>query len=411
MTARPRDHTDLVIGAGPAGLAVAAMLSRRGRRPLVLERDRQVGASWLSRYECLRLNTVRWLSGLPGFSIPRSFGGWVRASDYARYLESYARHHRLEIRFDSPVERIERRQGEWAVITPAGALTAASVVVATGYDRSPHVPDWAGREDFSVPLLHASAYRNAARFRGQDVLIVGGGNSAADIAVDLARGGASRVRLAPRTPPQIVPRTVLGIPVQVVAVATRRLPPVTGDAIVRFLRKRSFGDLSAYGLPLPREALSSQFRRSDVVPIVDVEFVDAVKRGAVEVVGAVERVHGRQVFLRDGRVLAPDALIAATGYCRGLEGLVGHLGVLDPDGRPLGHGPVSPPGAAGLYFIGYTNPLSGNLRELGIDARRLATAIGARGPGLSTGLDLASADECQASMRRRRRRRESSAAR
>ena len=95
MTART---ADVVIGAGPAGLAVGAMLRRRGRDPLLLERAGRVGESWQSRYDCLHLNTARWWSRLPGLEIPRRFGTWVSAKDYARYLELYARHHELDVR-------------------------------------------------------------------------------------------------------------------------------------------------------------------------------------------------------------------------------------------------------------------------------------------------------------------------
>jgi putative flavoprotein involved in K+ transport len=370
--------TDLVIGAGPAGLAAGAMLRMRGRHPLIIERSETVGSSWLSRYDCLRLNTVRWLSALPGLPIPRSFGNWVRARDYASYLRGYTEHHKLEIRFKTAALRIERAEGGWAVITTDGTLSGSTVIVAAGYDQSPRRPTWPGAEHAQIKLTHASSYRNAQPFAGQCVLVVGGGNSAADIAVDLARGGASKVWLAVRTPPQIVPRTFFGVPVQTVAVATRRMPPAVGDGLVRFLQRWALGDLTAYGLPTPNESVSSQFRRTDVVPIINVELVSAIKRREVEVVAAVEAIHGREASLRDGTRLQPDAIIAGTGYRRGLEGLVGHLGVLDAVGRPLA---TSPAGCPGLYFIGYTNPLSGNLRELGIDARRIA-ALAATTPSL-----------------------------
>lgn len=373
-------YTDLVIGAGAAGLAAGAVLRARGRRPLIIERSDSVGSSWLSRYECLKLNTVSWLSALPGLAIPRSFGSWVRATDYARYLADYAAHHRLEVRFHTTARRIDRVNGEWAVLTDDDALYASTVIVAAGYDQSPRIPDWPGVEQSDLPLIHSSGYRNAKPFVGQWVLVVGGGNSAADIAVELAQGGASKVLLAVRTPPQIVPRSVFGIPVQAIAVLTRRMPAAIGDGIIRFIQRRAFGDLTAYGLPAPKESVSSQFRRTDVVPIIDVNLVDAIKARGVDVVTAVDRIDGREVILRDGSRVTPDSIIAATGFRRGLEGLVGHLGVLHSDGRPLAHGSTCPAGAPGLYFIGFTNPLSGNLRELGIDARRIAAAIVAGKP-------------------------------
>jgi glycine/D-amino acid oxidase-like deaminating enzyme len=373
---------DVIVGAGPAGLAVAAVLRRGGRDPIVLERGDRVGGSWRNRYDCLRLNTARWWSSLPGLAIPRRLGTWVAASDYADYLELYAQHHELHVRFGVEVTGISRRGGAWSVATSDGEIEATNVVIATGYDREPFIPPWPGLDRFSGSLIHASDYRNPDRFAGRHVLVVGAGNSAADIAVDLVRGGAAQVWISIRTPPQVVPRTVGGVPMQTVAVATRALPPWVGDAIVRAAQKLVHGDLTRHGVPPPRETVSAQFRRADVVPVIDVEFVRRVKAGELEAVAAVKEFERDRVALADGSDISPEAVVAATGYRRDLEGLVGDLGVLDVRGLPVTRAPDS--GLRGLYFAGFTNPLSGNLRELGIHARQIADQI--RNSGSATPL-------------------------
>jgi putative flavoprotein involved in K+ transport len=369
LTAQDRD---LVIGAGAAGLAVAAMLRAHGRDPVVVDRAHRVGASWWTRYDCLQLNTARWWSGLPGYPIPRTFGTWVKATDYARYLDAYALHHRLDVRLGVSVETIAEAHPGWKATTSAGEMRAANVVVATGYDREPFVPAWPGLDTFIGRVLHSSAYRNSASFVGIEALVVGGGNSATDIAVDLVRGGASRVWLSIRTPPQIVPRTVGRLPMQSVAVATRRMPAWVGDGIVRLVQRLVHGDLSRHGLPRPRESVSAQFGRADVVPVIDVEFVRAVRRGDLYVVPAVSQFDRDHVVLADGSRVAPRLVVAATGYRRGLERMVGHLAVLDERGRPVS-GVETP---RGLFFVGFSNPLSGNLREIGIEAATTAKRIG-----------------------------------
>ena len=360
----------MIVGAGPAGLAVAAVLRRRGRDPIVLERGDRVGGSWRSRYDCLRLNTARWWSSLPGLAIPRRLGTWVAASDYADYLELYAQHHQLDV-------RIAQRGGAWSLATSGGEIEATNVVIATGYDREPFIPPWPGLDRFSRPLIHASKYRNPDGFAGRRVLVVGAGNSAADIAVDLVRGGAAGVWISIRTPPQVVPRTVGGVPMQTVAVATRALPAWVGDAIVRATQKLVHGDLTRHGVPPPRETVSTQFRRADVVPVIDVEFVRRLKAGQLEAVAAVREFERDRVVLSDGSDVTPDAVVAATGYRRGLGRLVGDLGVLDSRGLPATGDTDS--GLRGLYFAGFTNPLSGNLRELGIHARQIGRQIGTSG--------------------------------
>ncbi|MET8718430.1 MULTISPECIES: flavin-containing monooxygenase [Streptomyces] len=372
----PAGHPVYVIGAGPGGLAVAHALRERGVRAVVLEKSDRVAASWRGHYDRLRLHTTRRLSALPGLRIPRRFGRWVARDDVVRYLEKYAEHHELEIVTGVTVHRIERTgDGTGWLLRASGGreLTGAAVVVATGYNHTPRIPDWPGRETYEGEFLHAGAYRNAKPYAGRDVLVVGVGNTGAEIAVDLVEGGAARVRLAVRTVPHIVRRSTLGWPAQYSAVLVRRLPVRLVDLLAR-QQARLLPDLSARGLPRPDTGLYSRVRQG-AIPVQDVGLVDAVRRGKVEVVAAVEAFEDGKVVLADGTRIAPDAVIAATGYTRGLEGLVGHLGVLDERGRPVVRGGRTPARAPGLYFTGFTNPISGMLRELARDAGRIAKAV------------------------------------
>ncbi|MFF8999325.1 flavin-containing monooxygenase [Streptomyces achromogenes] len=374
----PADPPVYVIGAGPGGLAVAQALRERGVRAVVLEKSDRVGASWRGHYDRLRLHTTRRLSALPGLPMPRRFGRWVARDDVVRYLEKYAEHHRLEIVTGVEVHRVERTAdgAGWLLRASGGReLTGSAVVVATGFNHTPRLPDWPGRTEYGGELLHASRYRDAAPYRGRDVLVVGAGNTGAEIAVDLAEGGAARVRLAVRTPPHILRRSTLGWPAQYTGVLVRRLPVWLVDRLAGPVGRLSTPDLSAHGLPRPDTGLYSRVKQG-AIPVQDVGLVRAVRTGGVEVVAAVEALDGGEVVLADGSRISPDAVIAATGYVRALEGLVGHLGVLDGHGRPVVHGGRTSPRAPGLYFTGFTNPISGMLRELAIDAGRIAKAVG-----------------------------------
>jgi putative flavoprotein involved in K+ transport len=183
------------------------------------------------------------------------------------------------------------------------------------------------------------------------------------------------VRLAIRTPHNILRRSVGGMPSQFVAIAFRHLPTRIVDPIIKLVQRFAVGDLSRYGLPPAPRGPFSQIVEDGQIPFLDVGFIDALKRGRIEIVKAVERLDGDAVVLADGTRITPDAVIAATGYRRGLERLVGDLGLIDGRGRPVVHGAATHASAPGLYFLGYTNPVSGNLRELAIDARRIAQAI------------------------------------
>ncbi|MEU4111256.1 flavin-containing monooxygenase [Streptomyces sp. NPDC048208] len=380
LSATPADRPVYVIGAGPGGLAVAYALRARGVRAVVLEKSDRVGASWRRHYDRLRLHTTRRLSALPGLAIPRRFGRWVARDDVVRYLEKYAEHHELEIVTGVEVFRVERTPdgAGWLLHASGGReLTGAAVVVATGHNHTPRLPEWPGTEGFEGELLHASAYRNPGPYAGRDVLVVGIGNTGAEIAVDLVTGGASRVRLAVRTAPHIVRRSTAGWAAQYTGILVRRLPVRLVDRLARPLARVSTPDLSEHGLPRPEAGLYSRVRQG-AIPVQDVGLIDAVRTGKVEIVAAVEGFEDGEVVLADGTRITPDAVIAATGYGRGLDSLVGHLGVLDGRGRPTVHGARTPEGAPGLYFTGFTNPISGMFRELAIDAEKIAKSVARR---------------------------------
>ncbi len=359
-----------VIGAGPAGLASAAMLHRRGEDVVVLERG-EVGAAWTQRYDRLHLHTVRWLSCLPGYRIPRSFGKWVSRDRVLEYLRRYAEGHALEVYTNVEVTRVDPG---WMLSTSDRPLEAERVVVATGHSNVPFAPDWPG--SFAGEIVHSADYRNPAPFAGKRVLVVGAGNSGAEIAVDLADGGAKEVSLSVRTPPSIVRRDTLGFPSQVLGIATSRLPAPAIERIARTMRRVSIPDLSSYGLPAP-ESPYADFLRRRVIPILDVGIVDAVRSERVRVVAALERFEDGSPVLADGTTADVDTVIAATGFRTGLEPLVGHLGVLNHRGEPLVHGADEHPDAPGLHFVGYEVTLGGTFRRVGIQAKELAQAVAA----------------------------------
>ncbi|WP_445518281.1 flavin-containing monooxygenase [Streptomyces sp. NEAU-174] len=366
-----------VIGGGPGGLAAAAALSHRGIHAVVLEKSDAVAASWRNHYDRLHLHTTRRLSALPGLPIPRSYGRWVGRDDVVRYLERYAEHHRLDVVTGVEVSRIDRSADdtEWVLRATGGrALSSPVAVVATGFNHTPRLPDWPGRAGYTGELLHAAHYRNPRPFEGRDVLVVGAGNTGAEIAVDLVEGGAARVRLAIRTVPHILRRSTAGWPAQATGILVRRLPRRAVDRAARVMCRVSMPDLTEHGLPWPDTGLYTRVREG-AIPVQDVGLVDAVRTGRVEVVSAVDSFDLDKVVLADGSRIGPEVVIAATGYRRGLEELVGHLGVLDDRGRPLPHGRRTLKGAPGLHFTGYTNPISGMLRELAIDARKIARTV------------------------------------
>jgi putative flavoprotein involved in K+ transport len=341
----------------------------------VIDREDAIGSAWRTHYDRLHLHTVRWLSNLPGYPIPRRHGRWVARQAVVEYLEDYARHHDLDVRYRTEVRRIERDPGGWRLRVDGGDLVVPYVVVATGHNHTPFMPEWPGREAFEGELIHSKSYRRGEAYSGCDVLVVGTGNTGAEIALDLVEQGAARVRVSVRTPPNIVPRDAVGLPGQVVGLLIRRLPPRIGDAIIRGNQRTFIGDLTRYGLPPPPQGVYTRMLETGGLPILDIGFAAAVRRGKVGIVSAVEGFEGRDVLLADGSRVAPEVVVAATGFRRGLEPLVGHLGLLSAAGRPLVHGPYTHRDAPGLHFIGFSDPISGMFREINIDSWKIARAI------------------------------------
>ena len=343
----------VVVGAGTAGLAVALCLSDLSIPSVVLERGDGVGAAWRSRYDRLRLNTGQRYSHLPKRPYPKGTPVFPTRDQIVSHLEEHAGERGIELRLNTPVERVVRRKPTgWGVLTPDGIVGAAHVVVATGYLHTPVLPDWPGSASFPGEVLHSSAYRNPGPFAGKRVLVVGAGSSGLEIAHDLAAGGAAKVWLSVRTPPNVMPRTGPGgRSNDVVSRPLFHLPPRLADAVARRARLAAFGDLSEFGLPIPQEGPFSRAHRLHAAPtIVDPEVVDAIRAGAIEVIAAVTAFEASSVVLTDRTRLDADVVIAATGYRTGLEPLVGQLGVLTDAGTPRVGGDVA--AEPGLWFLG-----------------------------------------------------------
>jgi putative flavoprotein involved in K+ transport len=375
----------LVVGAGQSGLAVSAMLRRRGIEPTIVSRD-PVGNQWRNRWDKLHLHTHRLFSGLPGLRIAGTAEPWVAKERFAAYLQNYADFHQLEPRSGVTLERLDRSGDGWRVQTSAGPIEARIVVIATGFLNTPRVPDWPGKDSFEGELIHSFDYRTTKRFAGRDVLVVGAGNSGTEIALELAQNGVGRLWNSIRTPPHIIPRNIGRIPITVLTIPSWRLPRALMDWPSRLLQRKTIGDLSGRGVPTPREGLYTHKQRDhEHVPIMDTGWVDQVKSGRVKVVAAVERFEGRKVVLSDGSTVEPDAVIAATGYHRGLDGIAGHLGIVGTDNGPqVREAGNEHPGAPGLYFIGYLNSLNGAMWQQSIEARRVARTIAKRLRGRRT---------------------------
>jgi cation diffusion facilitator CzcD-associated flavoprotein CzcO len=347
------EHDVVVIGAGPGGVAVALSLRDRGVHPLLIDKADDVVSAWRSRYDRLKLNTGRPFSHMPNRPYPRGTAMFPSRDDVVAYFDRHAREGGIELGLGTEVHRIDRRTPGWRLQTSRSEIDARHVVVATGNQHTPHNPEWPGQAGFTGEVLHSAAYRNPSPYRGKNVLVVGCGSSGMEIAHDLATGGAAKVWLAVRTPPNILLRSLPGgLPGDLVSRPLFRAPVRIADAISVAARRKNLGDLTEFGLPMPAEGPFSHVKRTEQVPaLIDMDVIEAIKDGSIEVVPTVESFDGDKVVVVGGTRVDPHAVVLATGYKRCLESLVGHLGVLDANGKPVVVG--ERPAAQGLRFIGF----------------------------------------------------------
>ncbi len=382
----------IVVGAGPAGLAVASALARRGVRATVLEAGESAGASWRSHYPSLRLHTTRRDSSLPGWPLPHGGpGGRVGArypsrDEYAEYLEGIADRLDAELRFRCPVRRIARRAPGWEVETDTGRFGARHVVVAAGFNRTPVRPDLPGEESFGGPVLHSSRWRELGELAGRRVLVAGLGNSGTDMIEMACRAGA-RVAVAIRGPVPLVPLEMWGInwrtwyrlvpglawiAGRLGGAPLRRLAPLAAARIWCRVQRARFGDLEELGLSQQRPAELVAHWMARRPPLTSGPFLDLIRGGRVSVLPALVGFEPGAALLADGRRHRCDTVVLATGFRPALEGFLDaealpSAGTWPPDGRP---GPLS-----GLWFCGYLPELLRIRRSARRIARRVAADL------------------------------------
>ncbi len=364
----------LIVGAGPAGLAVAALLTQAGVVSTLLE-QRAVGASWRGHYERLHLHTARQFSGLPGLPMPRSFPRYPARQQVVAYLDAYAAHFGLQPCLGQRVTQARRAAGGWQVTTDTDTFTAPVLIVASGYSRVPRHPTWPGLDAFAGQVLHSSEYRNARPFAGQRVLVVGFGNSGAEIALDLHEHGA-RPTVSQRRPVNVLPRDILGVPTLALGILQRRWPAALADAVNAPVVRAAIGELAPYGLPRPRLGAISEIRREARVPVFDIGTVALIRSGHLPVRPAVDHFTPSAAVFADGRQENFDTVVLATGFTPGLDWLQTTLPVLSRDGLPLRSG--SPTHERGLYFCGFQVSSGGMLRDIGLEARQVTAHITAQ---------------------------------
>jgi cation diffusion facilitator CzcD-associated flavoprotein CzcO len=350
----------LIVGAGPAGLAVAGRLRQAGLEFAVIEKSDRVGDAWHRHYDRLHLHTIKQLSHLPGLDFPENYPRYVPRKELADYYTHYADVFSIQPMFGEEAVEIRPSGDNWLTRTQRGLeISSDQVVVATGLNQIPQEPRYEGEDGFTGQRIHARHYREPGPFVGQQVLVVGMGNTGAEIALDLSEAGVDST-ISVRGPVNIVPRDVLGRPTQLTARMLARLPSGLADRLGSLLRRMTVGDLTAYGIATPEIAPLAQLRERGKTPVIDVGTVSRIKKGLIAVRPGIDHFETDTVVFTDSRKDRYDTVIFATGYRPCLDEIltIGD-GALDENGLPrqvIGEGP-----SRGLFFVGFDNHRPGGV--------------------------------------------------
>ena len=374
-----------VIGAGPCGLTTVKNLLALGlTNVLCYEESGGIGGNWafsedptrMTVYESAHLISSRTLSGFEDFPIPDAYPDYPSQKQMLAYFESYARRFDVKrcVRFNAWVEQVTRdHEGRWTVrVSETGSTREERfdyLLVCAGHHRDAYVPDYPGR--FSGEMLHSGAYKRPEPFREKRVLVVGAGNSACDIAVDISRVAASTA-ISIRRGCYIVPKIIFGRPVDVLYARTRKFPRFLWQPAFRLIGKLTVGPWEKYGLPVPA---GGPF---EIHPTLNTNILSALRDGMVLPRAGIERLDGERVHFVDGSSETFDVILWGTGFRTSMPFLDTSVVDWDTTQRPPLYLKMMHRSIENLFFIGLFQPIGCIWRLADHQARIAALQIAGR---------------------------------
>ncbi|TYI15984.1 hypothetical protein ES332_A08G224500v1 [Gossypium tomentosum] len=372
----------LIVGAGPSGLATAACLREQGVPFVVLERAECIASLWQKRaYDRLKLHLPKQFCQLPKVPFPEDFPEYPTKKQFIEYLESYAKRFDINPKFNECVQsaRYDETSGFWRVKTVRGSNKAEFeyicrwLVVATGENAESVVPDIDGLADFGGEVIHASEYKSGEKFKGQNVLVVGCGNSGMEVSLDLANHNASPSMVV-RSSVHVLPREVLGKSTFELAVLMMKwLPLWLVDMILLILAWLVLGNIEKYGLKRPLMGPLELKNSKGKTPVLDIGALEKIKSGDIQVVPGIKRLSRGRLELVNGEKLDVNSVVLATGYRSNVPSWLQEGEFFSKNGFPKAPFPNGWKGKGGLYAVGFTRR---GLSGASSDAINIAQDIG-----------------------------------
>ncbi|GLJ44145.1 hypothetical protein SUGI_0920720 [Cryptomeria japonica] len=376
----------IIVGAGPSGLATAACLKEEGVVSLILEKADCVASLWQRRsYDRLKLHLPKQFCELPLMPFPSDLPRYPTKEQFVEYLESYAQHFDLQPRFNECVlsASFDKERALWRVCTmQTGSDCGGScqieymsrwLVVATGENAEAVIPDIMGMKSFKGSVIHASEYKNGSAYKGKSVLVVGCGNSAMELSLDLCDHNANPSMVV-RNTVHVLPREIAGMSTFGIAVTLGKWFPLwVVDRLLLTVARLMFGSTEGHGLRRPAIGPIELKSKSGKTPVLDVGALALIRKKRIKVVPAVKCFTAHGVKFVDGQEIQFDSVILATGYNSNVPSWLKDSDFFTEDGMPRKPFPNGWKGENGLFSAGFTRR---GLLGAALDARNIARDVG-----------------------------------
>ncbi|MEP6674080.1 MAG: NAD(P)/FAD-dependent oxidoreductase [Ferruginibacter sp.] len=368
-----KQTTTIIIGASISGLACAACLAKQNIEYIIIEMQNSIAFPWRNHYHRLHLHTNKKLSNLPYRQFKKSIPNYASRLQVIDYLEDYQKEFNINPVFNTKAISVKKVEDYWIIETTNGSFKSKYLIMATGAYGKPKPVSFKGMETFTGKIMHSCDYKTAKDFEKQKVLVVGFGNSACEIAIDLCEQ-KSLPSMAVRSPVNVIPRDIFGISVLRLSLLLSFLPPSIADKLSYPLIRLLIGDITKLGLKkLPYGPLV-EINKEGKVPLLDIGTIKHIKNGDIKIYADIDYIKDDTVHFKDGKKEIFDAIIAAIGYYRDYDEILGidknrflDLQVSVDKQKYFG--------SEGLYFCGYWISPTGQIREIGLDAKKIATDI------------------------------------
>jgi dimethylaniline monooxygenase (N-oxide forming) len=376
------DKRVCIIGAGPSGIAAAKVLKENNISFDCFEKGSKIGGVWRfnndnglsAAYKSLHINTNRMVMAYSDFPMPESFPMFPHHSQIIRYFEDYVAHFKFgsQITFNTSVEKIEPSEGGYLVTLHTGEKRQyEKIIVANGHHWNPRFPEPPFEGTFSGVSIHAHQYKDVAQVNNKDVMIVGIGNSAVDIACEAARTHTGKVVISSRSGAYIVPNWIWSLPFDNLAnPLTARLPLWIQRLLLRLTLWLAHGNQEDFGVPRPNRPLLSEH------PTISQDLLNLSGRGLLNFKPNIKRFENKTVHFEDGTSQDFDMIIYATGYKITFPFLK-HIPEFDVENtndirlyKKIVH-----PGYPNIFFVGLVQPLGAIMPLAELQAKWIADVL------------------------------------